>query len=319
VLWVVTLLMVVAGQFGFAVRHELRSLRQFKESTEADYIAEAGLSRGVYELLKDRRPGEDIDVDDLGEEVPDWRINTAIPPVTFSNGSYRVRIDNASGRINLNTAGEALLRLMLNRTELSDIDKTGIVDAILDWRDADDLHRLNGAESDYYQSLPRPYNCKNGDFDTTDELLFVKGITPEIYHGVIQELVTVINDPVTQISSVRTALRRRGNSDDQRININAAPPAVLLTLPEMNEDLMDAIVSFRAESDFRNLADISETIGAEVMGAISPFISFELSPYYIIRSEGMVNMSPVKRRRTVMVRIDPTLPERFVVLQHLDG
>lgn len=233
VLWVVTLLIVVAGQFGFAVRHEIRSLRQFKESTEAAYIAGAGLSRGLYELLKDRSPGEEIDIDEDGEVVPDWRINTDIPPVAFSNGRFRVRIDNTSGRINLNTAGDALLRLMLNRTELSDIEKAGIVDAILDWRDADDLHRLNGAESDYYQTLPLPYNSKNGNFDTVDELLFVKGITPEIYHGVIRELVTVINDPKADTPSIRTALRRRGNSDSQRININAAPgrPAV----PARNE------------------------------------------------------------------------------------
>ena len=58
-----------------------------------------------------------------------------------------------------------------------------IVDSILDWIDTDDLHRLNGAESDYYQSLPNPYKAKNGRLDTLEELLLIKGMSPDILFG----------------------------------------------------------------------------------------------------------------------------------------
>ena len=44
-------------------------------------------------------------------------------------------------------------------------------DAIIDWRDSDDLHRLHGAEDEYYMKLPEPYHAKNGPFDSVDELL----------------------------------------------------------------------------------------------------------------------------------------------------
>ena len=58
-----------------------------------------------------------------------------------------------------------------------------IVDSIQDWRDPNEEHRLNGAESDYYLGLPVPYRSKNADFDSVDELLQVKGVTRALLYG----------------------------------------------------------------------------------------------------------------------------------------
>ena len=51
--------------------------------------------------------------------------------------------------------------MMLNPFDLDEQDRDIIVDSILDWRDADDLYRLNGAENEYYESLTYPYGTKN--------------------------------------------------------------------------------------------------------------------------------------------------------------
>jgi type II secretory pathway component PulK len=58
-----------------------------------------------------------------------------------------------------------------------------VADSILDWLDADDEPREYGAESDYYASLDPPYACKNGPLDTVEELLRVKGVTPQLLFG----------------------------------------------------------------------------------------------------------------------------------------
>ena len=59
-----------------------------------------------------------------------------------------------------------------------------IGDSIQDWRDANDEHRLNGAESDdYYLKLPTPYRAHNANLESVTELLQIKGITPAIYNG----------------------------------------------------------------------------------------------------------------------------------------
>ena len=59
-----------------------------------------------------------------------------------------------------------------------------IADAILDWIDPDDEPRQFGAEADYYASLASPYAPKNGPLETVEELLLVRGVTPELLLGV---------------------------------------------------------------------------------------------------------------------------------------
>ena len=47
VLWVLTLLSVIAGEFCFAMRTEVNMTRNFKGQTEAYYIALAGMNRAI--------------------------------------------------------------------------------------------------------------------------------------------------------------------------------------------------------------------------------------------------------------------------------
>src|SRR5262249_57796060 len=54
---------------------------------------------------------------------------------------------------------------------------------ILDWIDADSTPRSTGAEDDYYMGLNPPYHCKNGPLDSLEELLLVKGVTPQLLFG----------------------------------------------------------------------------------------------------------------------------------------
>lgn len=56
-----------------------------------------------------------------------------------------------------------------------------IADAILDWIDEDDEPREFGAEIEYYSGLG--YGPKNGPLDTLEELLLVRGVTPDLLFG----------------------------------------------------------------------------------------------------------------------------------------
>lgn len=58
------------------------------------------------------------------------------------------------------------------------------VDAIIDWVDyGDEGEEPEGAEAEYYEGLEIPYPIKNGPMDDIEELLLIKGITPELYYG----------------------------------------------------------------------------------------------------------------------------------------
>ena len=69
----------------------------------------------------------------------------------------------------------------MNSRQAKEVEE--IVDAILDWRDADHIKRLNGAERDYYRSA-RGYDPKDGFFDSVQELLLVKGVTADLFYGI---------------------------------------------------------------------------------------------------------------------------------------
>ncbi len=113
---------------------------------------------------------------------------TVIAP-KIENGNVtgvRYGLENESAKLNLNALvqmdkenpgiGEQLLMT------LPGMDVT-IADAILDWLDPDDTPRDNGAEADYYAALNPPYAPKNGPIDTIEELLLVRGVTPELLFG----------------------------------------------------------------------------------------------------------------------------------------
>lgn len=85
-------------------------------------------------------------------------------------------LTDEAGRININSAGTGTLSRLPRMTPQ-------IAAAILDWRDSDDTATNGGAESSYYQSLPNGYRAKNDRFETVEELLLVKDVTPDLLYG----------------------------------------------------------------------------------------------------------------------------------------
>lgn len=176
VIWVVAFFSIVLAAFAFSMRTELDAARNFKEEAEAAEVARAGIEKAMVTLVN-TGPNE---------------ISGSMPPgpleAPLGRGAYRVVIGDEEGKISLNRAPAEVLARLLQNTGVGDqhlVDT--IVDSIQDWRDTDKFHRLNGAEDEYYQSLPQPYHAKDGDFDTVEELLLVKGMTPQILYGNIKD------------------------------------------------------------------------------------------------------------------------------------
>ena len=58
-----------------------------------------------------------------------------------------------------------------------------LADAILDFIDDDETPRTYGCESEYYGGLQPAYSSKNSPLESLDELLQVRGVTPEYLYG----------------------------------------------------------------------------------------------------------------------------------------
>ncbi len=274
VLWIMTILLVIVFSFSYMARTETLSIISFKGAMERKFIAEAGVERGITELFY-RNVYKNQNVELEGKEV--WKIDGTSYTGKLGNGHYTIRITDDSGKIDINNMTDAsaiILKNFLTNSGMSAEDADIIADSVLDWIDTDDLVRLHGAESDYYQSLPNPYKAKNAPLDTLEELLLVKGVTPEILYG--------SKDKKGLIDFL--TLGSEAGGSQAMVNINAAPKEVLMALPGMTPEIADGIINFRQNKEM-NAGDMQGILGANY-SQMAQYVTTDDSNLFTIDAAG---------------------------------
>jgi general secretion pathway protein K len=185
VLVTLALLLAVAGELAQAMRIEGRATAGFRHAAVTAQLAEAGYHRAVAELLPDVLAHE---LDPEGRlAMRRTRLGTVEAParsgLTLGRGQLGYRITDESARLNVNRATPDVLRRLLVGLGVERANQDVIVDSLLDWRDSNEEHRLNGAESEHYLALPLPYRSKNANLDDVAELAQVRGVTADLLHG----------------------------------------------------------------------------------------------------------------------------------------
>jgi general secretion pathway protein K len=330
VLWVLTLLSVLALEFCYSMRTELNVTRHYKEETQLYFYAQGGVQRAITEMIYKNDPeiqskkAQGEAQQNLGirkEEaevlppIEEWHTDGRPYPVAFRSGEASVSVMSEAGKINLNRASDQLLKQVIKYFVEMGEKRDVIADSIQDWRDKDDLHRINGAENDYYQSLPEPYNCKNGDFDTVEELLLVRGITPELFYGKKtkkegeEEAVNFgLKDIFTVFSSAA------------QVDINSAPREVLRALFGIPPEMADRVIGAREEREFRNVNELRQAV-PDITPYIqnTSFLTFRSNvPYYTITSWGKLSTGESRRGVECVVRIDRKEESGYKILMWKD-
>jgi general secretion pathway protein K len=185
VLLLLALLLTIVAEFAQAMRLEAVTAANFRSAIAEAWLAEAAYQRALAEVLPDALAHE-LDAKGvlafrrarLGTVSAPERLDLRVEP-----GRLSYRLTDESARLNLNRANRDVLDRLLQEAGVEKSERDVIIDSIQDWRDPNEEHRLNGAESDYYLSLPVPYKSKNADFDSVDELLQVRGVTRELLYG----------------------------------------------------------------------------------------------------------------------------------------
>lgn len=216
-LWMTILLTVIASSFAFSMRSEALAARNAVSGAIARALADGAVERMGFELQRPRN-GPDIWVAD--GQVHQWQEGEAVIMATA--------VDE-SAKIDLNAASDVLLRgLLQNLGGLGAEDAQHVLEAILDWKDRDDLRRPNGAEAPEYRSAGRKYRPTNAPFEAVGELRLVLGMTPALYDRIAPSL------------SVYS--RQAG------INPATASRDVLLAVPNVTPEQVDAYLAQRAEA-----------------------------------------------------------------------
>lgn len=185
--WLLALLAVVAGEFVFSTRVRSAAERNARDDLRARALAIAGY-RAALAALDDRIQA--VSLDGEGALLLHYRGAAEGTPavardVALGDGTFSWSVASEDGLVDINTISQrTVLANLLGTCGLEPgADRDTVIDSILDWRDTNREHRLNGAEEDYYRGLDPPYSCKDGRLDVIEELLLVRGVTPELFFG----------------------------------------------------------------------------------------------------------------------------------------
>jgi general secretion pathway protein K len=222
VLLVLAMLGVLGAEFAYSMRLEATSVRAYKDTLTGAHLAEAAVEQAIREIAGDVMHAVLADDGNLTfynrarlelKRLP----RTNVP---LGTGQFSYRITDEEARLNLNASPPDRVERLLQALGLDKSERDVINDSLQDWRDPNDEHRLNGAESeDYYLKLPLPYRAKNANLDSISELLQIKGVTPAIYHGTagkpgLAAYVTVKSPGQVNLNTASCVVLRALNTSD---------------------------------------------------------------------------------------------------------
>jgi len=288
-LWILTALSIISLSFSKESFVEVASARNTQSLEEAYFIARAAIAETVYRLVQKRLTPQlqQVELQDVPDPLDLGRVTG-----TFGGGSYRMDIQDESGKINLNAATEEQLRALVEAIGIGRPDSDIITDSIMDWRDTDPAHRLNGAEDDYYQTLNPPYKAKNGRIDAIEELLLVRGVTPEYFYGRPERAPDGTIIYKYGLSRYLTVYSIRS-----QINVNFVPLPVLLSIPGMPPQAAQAIFEKRQVKPFKNLGEVTRDLPATLGATTLPYLATD--PTYIYTFTVWAKTEKSKARRVI--------------------
>jgi general secretion pathway protein K len=214
VLWTIALLSVMAGGFAMSMRTHTRLTHNQVASAQARAMAEAGVQRAILEFLKP-------------DQERLWKADGSYQRWDLGGAAAYISVQDESGKVDLNTAQDELLRGLLRVVGVEDETLDTVVDSLQDWKDPDDLQRANGAEQVEYERAGLRYRPKNAPFESVEELQQVLRVTPALYRR-LYPFVTV-------------------HSQQPGVNPLVAPREVLLAVPGWDAAQVDSYLSLRAQ------------------------------------------------------------------------
>lgn len=262
-LWMISIISIFALSSGYQARQKAELADRIDRRNWLNGLAETGIYQAILKIKQKKETAAAYHSlnDPFTNDRPSFK-NKHLGQGAFTvsydyrdpdDGSIKIRYgaQDEEQKINFNTAKPEIMSRLIQM--ISGMDEDGadeIAYSIVDWRDENSTssHPKYGAEDDYYEDLDVPYESKDFNLESIDELLLIRGMTPELFEK-IKPYVTVFGDGT--------------------ININTTSKEVLLVLG-MNESLADKILSFRKGLDreegtdddrvFMNSKDIADQL-----------------------------------------------------------
>ena len=214
VLWVLVLLSILSLHLSTNSRTEAKLATNLVYGAQVRHATDAGVRWALWSLT--------LPLDQR------WLADGSVQSMELDGVFVDAALFDEYGKIDINYANAATLIALFEAAEVSDEEGRFLVDAIIDWRDPDQLRRLNGAEDEDYEAAGYEHGAKDAPFDSVSELLDVLGMTTETFQR-IQPALTVYS-------------KRSG------VNPLFAPRLVLLSLPGATPEMVDQYIQDRRDN-----------------------------------------------------------------------
>ncbi|MBM3888567.1 MAG: hypothetical protein FJ388_05510 [Verrucomicrobia bacterium] len=318
VLWVVLILSLMVGTFAFTMHIEMRLTGYHDQELRAKALAMAGIEFERTLLAQDRlRAGQvnsaDGSVRQFSSQNADyysepWHNNPDLVDHPLGDGTFTMRVVDEQSKLNANVITPEQWRTLLQLCGVDTETVSAIVDSVGDWIDKDSGLKFNGAEDDYYMGLSGeqngPYHCKNGPMDRIEELLLVRGMTPEIFYG--HQAEDRSDAELTGVAQFLTTL------PFIRINVNTASSQVLQCIPGVTTQMAEQLIRYRQGDDgvdgtdddkpFENASEVanvwSGTMSRNELSRLQRYIDTK-SSFFTLYATGTVG----KVRKTIVTTL----------------
>ncbi|MBZ5632817.1 MAG: general secretion pathway protein GspK [Acidobacteriia bacterium] len=238
VLWVSAALAAIAFSVSMSIRAETDRAGTAADGLRAMYLATGSVDRGVQWLLWGTGAGNFFDRHYYSEKP---RLNFSYP-----TGDVVVEMTPEAAKLDINRAsGDDLLRLVTVVTGDSTRARE-ITNGILGWRGG-----APAAPDLLSQTLGPTFQSRSASFEEIEELLLVRGMTPELYYG---NYVAEGNGRLSPRGGLRDSLSVWGSQGP--FDANAVSPALLQALGA-SPGAIAQLVQRRAQQPFRNLGEVA--------------------------------------------------------------
>ncbi len=236
VLWVSAALAAIAFSLSSTVRGESDRVSTGVDGLRAYYLAAGGIQRATYELLwsvqtPDKRP------------IPRGATHV---DYLFPAGNVHVDLIPEAAKIDVNSAPPELLYRLGVALGLDPEKAREIALAIADWRAPAGV--AEPPLDSYYLSLEPSFRPRHASIEEIEELLLVKGITPDIFYGTYVPAADPSHGPRLEARPGLIDCLSVFGSKDQ-IEANTASPAVLIAIG-LSPDAVNALVERRRARPF---------------------------------------------------------------------
>ena len=248
VLWLSAGLAAIALSVSSNVRSETDRVSTSGEGLRASYLAAGALERGIL-WLQWGSSG-------FNPNAPDglprfWSYTMRRLPMRFPSGDALVEVIPESSKLNINRADSDDLYRVLFAVSGDPARARQIADGIVDWRSPN----VNiSAFDQYYLSLGPTFRARHASFLEIEELLLVRGMSPELFYG---NYTTGADGRLYARGGLRDCLSVWGSLGP--FDVNTASPALMEAMG-MTAETAASIVAARQQRPYENSQQIAGTL-----------------------------------------------------------